>query len=324
MNQDAFESQRRPKWDEFERILGSTKRIGSSFSADQINGFLTEYKAINRDLSLAQSRGYAQELVEHLNFLVGKGHRLLHVENKNWWSKFWVYIVSGFPQEIRSAKTYVLSATAVFVLPAVLLVTLIELIDPTYLYNVIPPASLEKIERMYDPANERFGRERGTHRDIEMFGFYIYNNISIALRTFAWGLVFGIGTVLILAFNGSYIGAITYYLTSIGYTSTFYTFVIAHGAFELTGLVFAGAAGLILGYSLLVPGRMSRGESVKRAAHRSIRIMIGVVAMLVIAAFIEAFWSSKSTVPDFVKYSVGGLAWLFVIWYFLFLGRRAA
>jgi len=44
--------------------------------------------------------------------------------------------------------------------------------------------------------------------------------------------------------------------------------------------------------------------------------------MLVIAAFVEAFWSPSAAVPDPVKYAVGGFFWLLVLSYLLFLGRR--
>lgn len=324
MNQDAFERQRRKSWDSFhETVQGSTK-VNRKISPSQVDSFLAAYKALNRDLALAQSRGYSQELIDELNELVSGGHRLVHIESKNWWDAIWTYVSGGFPREIREAKNYVFVAIATFLLPAILLVVLIETVDSTYLYNVTSPAILENLERMYDPANERIGRPRQSDTDFMMFGFYIYNNVSIALRTFAWGLVFGVGAILILLFNGVYLGAIVYHLTNIGYGSTLYTFVIAHGSLELTGLAFSGAAGLILGFSLLKPGNKSRGEALKLAAIRAIRIMLGVIIMLVLAAFVEAFWSSIRWFPDWVKYVVGGTLWVLVFYYFLFVGRRAA
>lgn len=323
MNQDAFERQRRKAWDSFRETVESSSKINRKITSSEVEPFLAAYKALNRDLALAQSRGYSQELIDDLNALVSGGHRLVHIENKNWWDTIWSYLSAGFPQEIRESRNYVFVALATFLLPAVFLVFLIETVDSTYLYNVMSPANLEKLERMYDPANEKLGRPRASDTDFQMFGFYIYNNISIALRTFAWGLVFGIGAVLILFFNGVYLGAIFYHLTNIGFSSTLYTFVIAHGSLELTGIVFSGAAGLILGFALLKPGNKSRGEALKLAATRAIRIMVGVVVMLVLAAFIEAFWSSIRWFPDWVKYAVGGTLWVLVLYYFLFVGRRA-
>lgn len=53
------------------------------------------------------------------------------------------------------------------------------------------------------------------------------------------------------------------------------------------------------------------------------RLIIGVAALLVLAAFIEAFWSSNRAIPAAAKYAVGGAGWLLVIAYLGWAGRRA-
>ena len=154
-----------------------------------------------------------------------------------------------------------------------------------------------------------------------MFGFYIQNNISVSFRTFASGLVFGIGSAFFLIFNGALIGAVAAHLTSVGFYVTFSTFVIGHGSFELTAIVLSGAAGLKLGHALLAPGQFTRTQALKNAAAIAIRMIYGVIIMLLIAAFIEAFWSSNNSFPAVTKYAVGGCLWFLVICYFLFSGR---
>lgn len=325
MNQDAFERERNPTWVAIEQTLQrsqESRRFKNDVYEDE--SFISRYKELNRDLALAQSRGYSQELLERLNKLVVETHRLLHAQSSHWWESIWLYIIRDFPRELRNAKAYVAIAALLFTLPALVLIVLIEYYDATFLYSVTSPASLQNLEQMYDPASERFNRIRGSDSNISMFGFYIYNNISIALRTFAWGALFGVGTVLVLMFNSIFLGAVFYHLVNIGYSATLFTFVIAHGAFELTAIVFAGAAGLMVGYSLLNPGRLRRVDALKQSVRRAIRIMLGVFIMLIIAAFIEAFWSSIYVFPDLVKYLVGGLMWVLVASYFIFLGRNAA
>ena len=323
MNQDAFERQRRPVWKDFEKSIEAASGMKKGSKTIDSELFLEEYRKLNRDLALAQSRGYSQELIDYLNTQVSEGHRIIHVQATHWWETLWNYISGGFPKAIREARTFVYCASAAFLVPAFGLIFLIEWMDPTYLYSVLDPSTLEQLERMYDPGNSRIGHENQSDRDFVMFGFYIMNNVSIALRVFAWGLLFGVGSILILCFNGVYIGAAAYHLTNIGYTSTFWTFVIAHGAFELTAIVLAGAAGLMLGYSLLAPGRQTRLDALKNAALKSIQIMAGVVVMLVLAAFVEAFWSSNRWMEPAIKYVVGAILWLLVFYYFIFVGRRA-
>jgi len=154
-----------------------------------------------------------------------------------------------------------------------------------------------------------------------MFGFYIYNNIGIAFKCFATGLFAGIGSLFMLAYNGLVLGGVSGHLTSLGYTETFYPFVVGHGSFELTAIVFSGAAGLKLGFALLSPGAYSRVKALQFAAADAINIMYGVFIMLLIAAFIEAFWSSSSIMPNPVKYAVGAALWGLVYYYCFFYAR---
>ncbi|MGH8552673.1 MAG: stage II sporulation protein M, partial [Methylococcales bacterium] len=95
-----------------------------------------------------------------------------------------------------------------------------------------------------------------------------------------------------------------------------------HGSFELTAIVISGMAGLNLGAALLRPGQLSRMASLKKASNSSMKMVYGVILMLVIAAFIEAFWSSKRAIDPIAKFQVGAALWAFVAVYFLFAGRR--
>ncbi len=118
-------------------------------------------------------------------------------------------------------------------------------------------------------------------------------------------------------------GAVAGYLTERGLAGPFYSFVATHGALELTAIVLSGAAGLKLGHALLAPGRRTRGESLVRAAKECVVIIYGVTAMLVVAAALEAFWSSAAWVPYGVKYAVASLCWIAVLSYLALQGRRA-
>jgi uncharacterized membrane protein SpoIIM required for sporulation len=157
-----------------------------------------------------------------------------------------------------------------------------------------------------------------------MFGFYIRNNVGIAFQCFASGLAAGLGSIFFIVFNGAYIGAIAGYVTERGLSETFYSFVVTHGAFELTAIVLSGAAGLKLGHSLIAPGRRTRRQSLVHAAGECVVVVYGITAMLIVAAAIEAFWSSAVWVPNAVKYGVAAVCWAVVLAYFVRQGRHAA
>jgi uncharacterized membrane protein SpoIIM required for sporulation len=194
---------------------------------------------------------------------------------------------------------------------------------PEFLYRVLDPATVRSIEDMYDPTNPRIGRSRDSETGVAMFGFYIFNNVGIAFRCFASGIVFGIGSIGVLAFNGLFIGAVFAHLTRVGFHSTLYPFVIGHGSFELTAIVISGAAGMKLGFALLSPGRRSRSAALVAVGRECARLIYGAAGMLVIAAFIEGFWS-PSGAPVVLKFVVGALLWIAVASYFVFAGRRRA
>jgi uncharacterized membrane protein SpoIIM required for sporulation len=176
---------------------------------------------------------------------------------------------------------------------------------------------------MYSDSAEAIGSIRGADENWMMFGFYIKNNISVAFQCFAGGMLAGIGSMFFLVYNGVFGGAIGGYLTERGLSGTFYSFVVTHAAFELTAIVLSGAAGLRLGHAMIAPGRKTRLQSMVDASKDILPIIYGFVVMLIIAAAIEAFWSSARWLPAAVKYSVAAVCWLAVLLYLTLQGRRA-
>ena len=124
-----------------------------------------------------------------------------------------------------------------------------------------------------------------------------------------------------LLYNGLVIGGVAGHLTGIGFAETFWSFVAGHSSFELTAAVISGAAGLRLAQSLFMPANYRRIDAFKIAGKQSIELLIGAASMTFIAAFIEAFWSSSSVIPNTIKYVVAAILWMMVISYLLFAGR---
>jgi uncharacterized membrane protein SpoIIM required for sporulation len=176
---------------------------------------------------------------------------------------------------------------------------------------------------MYSPAADSIGRERLAGSDWIMFGHYIRHNIGVAFQCFAGGLFAGIGSLFFLGYNGAFGGAVAGYLTERGLSSTFYSFVATHAAFELTAIVLSGAAGLRVGFALLDPGRLTRAQALVVATRESAVLLYGVTALLLVAAAVEAFWSSATWLPPVVKYGVAAVCWTAMFGYCAFQGRRA-
>ncbi|WP_028886672.1 stage II sporulation protein M [Teredinibacter turnerae] len=312
MKQELFEVQHAPLWEKLESELAEKKPRDTQFPQN--------FRTVCHHLALAKHRRYSPQLVDRLNALVIDAHHRFYQKNRRFRYQWLDFIVFEFPLAIRRNARFVLLALALFTLP--LLVMGVGCYNNNELiYSVAPAEQVQSFESMYDPDAEKIGRERDSETDLAMFGFYIKNNIGVSFRTFAGGILFGVGSIFFLVFNGLSIGSVAGHLTQMGYTSTFYPFVVGHGAFELTAIVFSGAAGMKLGYALIAPGTLSRLDALRVAGREAVIIVYGSTLMLIIAAFLEAFWSSSAALPVAVKYSVGGCLWALVTIYFLFAGR---
>jgi len=125
----------------------------------------------------------------------------------------------------------------------------------------------------------------------------------------------------VVAFNGVMVGMVAGHLQAVGLGEPFWRFVPAHSAFELTAIVIAGGAGLRLSLALLAPGRQRRVDALMVAGKRGAQLALGVLCMLLVAAFVEAFWSSIGWIPAAAKYGVGAVLWALVAAWLLAGGR---
>ncbi|MBF7729814.1 stage II sporulation protein M [Pseudomonas sp. N040] len=322
MKQAAFEHRHQAAWQRFAGQLTALER--NQLAGQDCSEFASQYRQICRQLALAEARGYSSQLVERLQQLALRGHQQFYRHRSHLGPRLLAFVLGGFARQVRREWRFVLAASLCFY-GGLLGMGLLVYWVPELVYSVIDPAQVQALESMYDPDAQRLGRfaERGSADDWVMFGYYIMNNIGIAFQTFASGLLLGLGSLFFLVFNGLMIGAVAGHLSQIGYGESFWSFVIGHGAFELNAIVLAGAAGLMLGWALLAPGRYTRGEALRLAAQRAIQLLGGAVLFLLLAAFIEAYWSSLTYAGATLKYAAGAGLWLLVLAYLEFSGRHA-
>lgn len=320
MKQAAFEHLHGRTWRELEQMVD---RLESklALSTQEYRQFSSLFRKVCHLHALTVERQYSSYLADHLEDIVVRSQQQLYRRKHGGWSQIMRFAIEDFPRLVRREKIAVTIAALLFVMPTLFLWTG-TVLAPQMVYTIIDPANVSNFENMYDPENRVLGEARDSETNWYMFGYYIRNNISVAFRTFASGLFLGVGTAFFLVYNGALFGAVAGHLTTIGFHTPFFTFVIAHGSFELTAIVLAGAAGLKLGYAILAPGQFTRVESLRQAASVAIKLIYGVIAMLLLAAFVEAFWSSNNLFPAWVKYTVGVLLWVLVFVYFIFSGQK--
>ena len=308
MKQTEFEALHQALWQEIDAAL-EKPALGKNASL-----LAQHYLSLCQQLAIAKERMYDGALVERLNNRALGLYRELYRYRAETRLNLYAFFRRDFPLAIYRHRFYILVALLVMILPG-LVAGSWSYFDEEAIYSVLDSSQVRHMERIYDPESRKIGREREADTDLFMFGFYIKNNISVAFRCFAGGLLLGIGTLLVLFFNGMFMGSIAGHLTRLDFVDTFYPFVIGHGSFELTAIVFSGAAGLRLGYAIVNPGQSSRLDSLRQAGREVVPMLYGIVLMLIIAAFLEAFWSSSSALPITLKYWVGAILWGLVLWY---------
>jgi uncharacterized membrane protein SpoIIM required for sporulation len=225
-------------------------------------------------------------------------------------------LLEDFPVSVRRLWAYSAIAAALLMIPTIA-IAIATYLNPDLILSIVDRRIAEEFEQMYSPAAQAIGRPRDIASDWMMFGFYIKNNIGIAFQCYATGVVFGLGSLYFLLANGAFGGGIAGYVASLGYSGTFFPFVATHSAFELTAIILCGGAGLRIGQSVLLPGRLPRVASLQLAARQTSVIVFGAAVMLVIAAAIEAFWSSAPWVTPAAKYICAGFCWTLVLCFFL-------
>ena len=318
MKQQYFEAQGSARWQEFERLLEQL----DARERRAAPGFPALYRRVCQDLALARDRQFSRQLIERLNRLALRGHEHLYQARGPTRRQLGDFVAHGFPAAVRAEWRLFLFTSLLFYGTGLGL-TLLIVAQPELAYSLLDSQTLAELESVYDPSNGRLGVPRDASSDVAMFGFYIWNNISIAFRTFASGLVFGLGTLLIVVFNSIFLGVTFGHLTQAGSLVPLSSFVIAHGSFELTAILLAGVAGMRLGLSLVAPGNRSRLRALREAGRHALPIVYGAGGMLLVAAAIEAFWSPR-ILPLEIKYGVGAALWALVFGYLLLAGRVRA
>lgn len=321
MKQQPFEQAHAEFWAELDADLAALEAKGR-LAPERAASLPARYRRICQHLALARARHYSPRLAERLNDLVLRGHQQLYRAGRPLWSALAHFLLTGFPARVRAEHRALWLALGLFAGP-LLLVGIACFHAPELIYSLMPEAQVDQMERMYAPGAKVLGRERPADTDVYMFGYYVMHNTGLGFQTFAGGLLYGLGTVFYLSYNGLVLGGVAGHLSRLGYTDTFWPFVAGHGAFELTAIVLAGQAGLKLGGSLLMPGGRSRGASLKHAAGPCVELVAGAALFFLVAAFIEAFWSSAALVPPALKYAVAAGLWGAVLAYLALAGRGA-
>ena len=307
MKEITFINRNKARWETFEQQLKKPSKVNPDSLADQ-------FIQLTDDLAYARTFYPQSHTLRYLNSLSQKTHQEIYRNKREKGSRIPSFVKTELPLILRSARPYFLISLVVF-MAAWALGVVSALTNDDFIRmimgNEYVNMTLDNIEK---------GDPMGVYRSqgqMDMFIGITKNNLTVMALAFLFGLLSPLGAIFIIFKNGVMVGAFQGFLYQKSILGVSTTAIMLHGTLELSAIVLAGGAGIILGKYLLFPGTYPRKESFVYGVKKGIKIMLGLVPVFVVAGFIEGFVTRHyNTMEHWINISIIGLSLIFIVWYF--------
>jgi uncharacterized membrane protein SpoIIM required for sporulation len=311
MREAAFIKANRDKWQEIDNQTQNKDQSADSLADNFIE--LTD------DLSYARTFYPKSQTVRYLNQLAGRYFLNIYRYRKREKGRFARFWKTELPLIMYRYRKYMLFSFLFFI-ASVLIGVFSQWQDPDFANLILSPSyvnmTIENIEK---------GDPMAVYKQTDeapMLFFISTNNIKVDFLTFIFGIFGCVGTLFIILQNGIMVGVFQYFFIERGLLFESATTIWLHGTLEMSGMIIAGGAGLILGSSLLFPGSYRRIDSLMKGGLDALKIIIGLLPVTMVAAIIESYLTRYTDMPDAVNLTIIGLSGLFIIWYFFYYPFR--
>ena len=320
-----FIAHNKTNWEELEIMLNRIHQMGfKSFDFKEINRFYYLYHQTSSDLNRIQTFSSESELIDYLESLVSKAYAEIYsIRGAKWRAKLKNFYLFTFPHVFRKhIKLFNLALIAMLV--GAFLGGSAIMLDPESKDILIKFSHLEgsPYERVL---KEEEGRNKALdNQKISFSSYLITHNIQVSLFALVLGITFGLGTLILLFYNGVILGAVIADYLRYGVGTFAAGWLLPHGAFEIWAILIAGQAGFLIAKSLLKGKRYSRMAQLSMAGHDILTLFFGLSSLLVWAGIVEAFFSQyhKPVIPYNIKIIFGIIEVLFLVYYFGFTGKK--
>ena len=309
MQEAVFIRQNLEKWQAMERMVGD-----SVFTTP--DELVQAYNELTSDLAFAQTQYPASPVTAYLNDLALSLHRDLYRHKHTPWSRIVRFWTHDIPLSVYDARYCLLISLAVFVVFSIIGM-LSTFGDPDFPRAILGDdyvnMTLRNIEEGHPMAVYANGGQ------VSSFLGITFNNIMVSFITYVMGIFTSFGTGYYLMNNGIMVGAfITFFIVRGLFVESILA-IMLHGTLELSSIVIAGGAGIMLGNGWLFPGTYGRVQSFLRAAQRSVRVLISTTPIFIVAGFIEGFFTRYTNIGDVLRLLVICASALFIIFYYVLL-----
>jgi len=307
MTESQFIEQNREKWAELEKLLNQPNK-----DADKLQELFIK---VSSDLSYARTFYPKRSVRLYLNNLTQKVFDSMGKKKSGFkFSSIVEFFQHSLPQEAYRQRKVILLSFIIFAF-SMFIGAISTMNNPDFAKVVLG----EYYVSMTD-ANINEGDPMKVYKDSAQMGMFqriTINNIRVAFFCFILGLMGGVGTSFILISNGIMVGVFQYYFYSKGLFLTSFLTIWIHGTLEISSIVIAGAAGLVLGNGILFPKTYKRTTALQIAAKRSLVLIFGTVPLFVAAGLLEAFVTRHTGLPTFAKVAIIGISLLIILTMFV-------
>jgi len=283
MNLSRFESERQAIWAEIEDLVVLAGTRPESLGADGVRRLAMLYRSAAADLAYARKHFGFDPIVDRLEGVVGSA-RVLVYERPERTKTAWDYLSTGYWQALHQRRSMLRLTIAVFFGAALFGLAVAE-VNSEGIVRMLPEGFLWVTE------------EQDTDTGLGLVGlagfslFVMINNITVTILAFLLGVVWGLGTLWSISYNGFILGALSSLAVAAGNGDVLVAAVIGHGILEISCIFVGGTAGFAMGRAVLRPGQLSRVESMRREGTAAFRLALGTAPWLILAGFIEGYLS---------------------------------
>ncbi len=306
MREKRFVEQNTEKWRRYES-LSSKKFRGQPRNLSEL------YGGITNDLAYARTYYPHRSIRIYLNKLAERAYLRLYRRRTKRVHGFLNFWTDDLPLALYQSRRE-LDISFLFFAVAMAIGIFSSVQDPDFARSILGSGYIAETE-----SNIASGDPMGVYKSTEQFDMFFsitFNNLLVALRTYILGAFFGVGTLMIMLYNGVMVGTFQYFFVERGLFQESFLTIWMHGALEISAIVIAGGAGLTLGRGLLYPGTLPRMQAFRLGARRSIKIMLGLAPVFITAAFIEGFFTRLTETPDVFRAVFIASCFLLVLLYF--------
>ncbi|MGC4120093.1 MAG: stage II sporulation protein M [Myxococcales bacterium] len=309
-----FVQRRRASWEELGGLLDGLER--SRLSVADLARLDRLYRRAASDLAHANTFFTGSDAAVYLNQLCARAYGHLYRKRGGNGSALKQFFLREFPRTLLEERRY-LWAALLILLSGALVGTVAAVAEPRSLEMLIGQAVRDHLAQGTLWTDEALSAVS----PLVLGSRIVTNNIAVALTAFALGLTAGLGTAALLFINGLHLGALVTMCFQAKLGPSLLAFTAAHGFVELSAVLVAGQAGLIVGAALVAPGELSRADALRLRGRRALTLLFGTVPLFAVVGMVEGFVSPGRLFAPEMKLALGLALLALLVTYVVRFGR---